>query len=392
MLQMRYYCGKDLEYFNWKLTLTQKKRNMKIVLALSFVLTTLFLSPAFGQGNQELALSKSKSAAKLQKQGKIDDAIKLLSEANELDPSVNSYAYSLAKLYAQKKSYSKSIKVLKPLINRDSESDSSFLLLGQAYRMAGKTSLAIETFEKGLQAFAESGRLYEELGNIYAAKKDDTTALSYYEKGIELDPNYPGNYYRAAKIFFKGTEKVWGMMYGEIFMNLERKGLRNFEISRLIYTTYKNQISFEGHEREMNMTVEQFIKSDDKYADLMHPFGVAVYEPILTVAMTEEDKINIYALDRIRRNFTSLFFNGEVSKKYPNVLFEYQREIQKAGHLEAYNFWVMRKGDENGFNIWKAAYKQKWAAFEKWFPTFPLILSNEHKLYRALYNKDGRLK
>ena len=124
----------------------------------------------------------------------------------------------------------------------------------------------------------------------------------------------------------------------------------------------------------------------------MHPFGVAVYEPILTVAMTEEDKINIYALDRIRRNFTSLFFNGEVSKKYPNVLFEYQREIQKAGHLEAYNFWVMRKGDENGFNIWKAAYKQKWAAFEKWFPTFPLILSNEHKLYRALYNKDGRLK
>ncbi len=40
--------------------------------------------------------------------------------------------------------------------------------------------------------------------------------------------------------------------------------------------------------------------------------------------------------------------------KYPNALFQYQDKILKAGHLEAYNHWILMKGDEDAFDQWNA--------------------------------------
>jgi hypothetical protein len=72
-------------------------------------------------------------------------------------------------------------------------------------------------------------------------------------------------------------------------------------------------------------------------------------------------------------------------KTYPNVLFTYQKQIKDAGHMEAYNHWVLMKGDENGFGKWLSANKGKWDSFVKWFGDNKLKLNTSNKFYKEQY-------
>ena len=60
-----------------------------------------------------------------------------------------------------------------------------------------------------------------------------------WEKGIEIDPNYSGNYYNAAQYYFFTQDKVWGLVYGEIFVNLESYSKRTAEMKDLLLEGYK---------------------------------------------------------------------------------------------------------------------------------------------------------
>ena len=51
--------------------------------------------------------------------------------------------------------------------------------------------------------------------------KEYSIALNYYEKGIEIDPKFPSNYYRAALLYDYSDHEIWGLIYGELFMDLE---------------------------------------------------------------------------------------------------------------------------------------------------------------------------
>ena len=109
--------------------------------------------------------------------------------------------------------------------------------------MNGQVDKSKEAYERGLQIFPNSGRLYLELGNIH--QDDLNKALQYYEKGVQVDPTHSSNYYWLAKIFCNNTEEeVWGMVYGELFLNLERGSHRTEEISKLLYDTYKSEIKY----------------------------------------------------------------------------------------------------------------------------------------------------
>ena len=53
----------------------------------------------FGQTNKEKALEKGKEALKIEDEGKLEEAIKLLEEAQKLDPDDINYPYELGYAY-----------------------------------------------------------------------------------------------------------------------------------------------------------------------------------------------------------------------------------------------------------------------------------------------------
>ncbi|WP_293308712.1 tetratricopeptide repeat protein [Pedobacter sp. UBA5917] len=362
---------------------------MKITAKLLSALILLSFQTVFAQSTEDKALAKNKAqqAYKLEdEEGKFDEAIKLLEESQKLDPENITYPYELAYSYSGKKDHQKAAEILEKLTRHKDVYDLVYQALGNAYDYLGQPDKAIDTYEKGLKKFPKSGKIYTELGNMQLNRKDFNNAIKYYEKGIEAEPSYAANYYRASKIFLGSTEKVWGMLYGELFMNLERNSKRTQEMSKLLFDTYMSQIQIKGDTAKVSFAKNHTI-SIDALKDpkkFRMPF-TAIYEMNLTLGVAGEKEVNLNSLSDIRANFLKNFIKGGNDKKYPNILFDYQQKLAELDFLEPYNHWILMIGDEPAFTKWQLANNSNWNNFLKWFNDNGLEVDDNHKLYRLQY-------
>ena len=196
--------------------------NKTIILFSLIIITVLTYSQT--EEDKKKAYEFGMEAITLMDNGEIDESIKLLEKSCELDPENTDYPYEIGYAYYLKKDYTKSIEYYEKTIKMDNTTDQCYQMLGNIYDLDAQSDKAIETYKKGLEIFPNSGRLYLELGNMHYDNFDE--AIIFYEKGIEVEPTYPSNYYWATKIFCSSTEEIWGMFYGEMFMNIERGSKR----------------------------------------------------------------------------------------------------------------------------------------------------------------------
>ena len=343
---------------------------------------------SFSQTDKETALIKAKEGIRLMDEGRFDESIKILEEAEKLDSENFNYTYEKAYAFYLKQDYNKAIEILETVKKHKNVIPELFQLMGNSYDILEKPEKALEVYDDGLKKFPNAGMLFLEKGNVYWNKKEYGKALPFYEKGIEVDPKFPSNYYRAARIYCSSTEEVWGMIYGEIFMNLERNSKRTVEISKLLFDTYKSEIKFSS---DTSFSVSFSKNATMNVSDLKDPskiklpYGVSVYEPTLMFSMLSVKSIDINSLDNIRSSFVDNYFKNGHDKTYPNVLFTYQKRIKDAGHIEAYNHWSLMKGDEDGFNKWESINKEKWDSFIKWFSDNGLKINDTNKFYSGQY-------
>ncbi|MDB5273939.1 MAG: hypothetical protein JWO58_2306 [Chitinophagaceae bacterium] len=350
----------------------------------SFILLLFQLSPlTFAQSNKKTqALEKANHAIELVDAGKFEEGIKLLQEAEKLDPQNINYPYEIGYAYYSQSNYQQAVKIIQPLLKHPHVHAKVYQLLGNAYDNMEQGDKASITYEEGLKKFPKAGNLYLEMGVLHMMKKDYENALAYYEKGIEVDPSFASNYYWATQIYAISSQKIWSMIYGELFMNLERHSERTAEIGKLLYANYTKCITITS-DTSITLAFSQNSSIDIKTMKL--PFALAAYEPTLLMSIVNEKKIDLNSLNRIRTNFVDTYFKNGTDKKYPNVLFDFQKKIADAGLLEAYNYWVLSKGDENEYSKWHGSHQILWDNFVKWFNQNKLQLSNEYKFYREQY-------
>jgi tetratricopeptide (TPR) repeat protein len=343
------------------------------------VLLSLFCFTTYGQTPLETAHQKGEQAVKLEDAAKFDDALVLLAEAQKLDPDNIAYPYEVTYCYYSQKQYQKVIDILEKLKDRSDSFDRLYELLGNSYDSLGQSDKAIAVYENGLKRFPNSGVLYLERGVIPLFKKNYDEAIKYFEKGIEVQPDFPSNYFWAAKLYCASQNSMWGMLYGELFMNLERNSNRTQEISKLLFDTYKSQITFTAPGK---ISV-RFSKNATISDPAKLPYSM-IYEPTMGIAVATETVIDLNSLDRIRQNFLK-FYMDKFNKDYPNAIFTYQNQVAQSGNMEAYDHWLLMKGDENAFNTWMAANPNKWDNFTKWYLANPIKLDDNNKFYRGKY-------
>lgn len=340
---------------------------------------------AYGQSDQKKALELGRKAVSLMDAGSTEEAIKLLEECEKLDPDNISYPYEKAYTLYLSKDYDQSIKILNKLTNHEQANDRVYQMLGNSHDMNGKQKKAIEVYEKGLELFPQSGLLYLERGNIELINVNYNKALEYYEKGIEVQPDFPSNYYRAAKLFLNSNEEVWGLIYGEIFMNLERNSNRTPEISKLLFDTYKSEIQFSGDSTNIDFC-NIVINAEDvlDQQNFTPPFCMAFGQAMI-MATIDMKKVDLSSLHQLRGNFITNYYDQKSDKIYPVILFAYQKQMKEAGHLEAYNHWILMQGDPEAFDHWYNGNKDKWDAFVIWFSEHPMQINASNVFVRAKY-------
>ncbi|HEX2868467.1 MAG TPA: tetratricopeptide repeat protein [Ignavibacteriales bacterium] len=351
---------------------------------LTITILLLFISNVvFSQSgtDKQRAYSTAMKAIKTMDQGDLETAITMLNESCKLDPGKPDYRFELAYAYYLKKDFEKSIEIMNQTISMKDISDQYYQMLGNILDETGKHDSALDMYQKGLEKYPNSGRLYLELGNMQ--KDSIQKALEYYEKGIQAEPGFPSNYYWASKIYCASTERVWGVIYGEIFMNMERGSERTEEISKLLFDTYHDAIKFESDTTILisfckNETVA--LNNDTSIARL--PFGMGVFEPLIALSIAGENNITMESLNRIRTNFLKKYYAENYNKSYKNILYEWHRELIDNGFFDSYNHWLFMKGNPDEFDNWQEANQDKFSKFIDWFKTHPLKIDKDHKFHR----------
>lgn len=279
------------------------------------------------------------------KQGDYSNAILVLNRALEQEPDNNELVKDLAFALFMQRNYVKALEVIKPLLDRKDADVQSYQIAGMIYKGKEDGNEAEKLYKKGLKKFPNNGVLYNEYGELLWFKQD-YNAVRQWEKGIQVDPNYSGNYYNAAKYHYFTMDKVWSIIYGEIFVNMESYSRRTIEIKTVLLNSYKKLFSYADIMQNQNSKNEFTVA----YLNTLNR-----HSSIASMGITPE------SLTMIRTRFV-LDWDDKYASRFPFRLFEYHRQLLKEGLFEAYNQWLFGPiqnltAFQNWINIHSEPYK-----------------------------------
>lgn len=342
----------------------------------------------WAQSNDELAKKKTYEAIQLMDKGEIEKSLQLLDEAFKLNPNDIIIPYEIAYAHYLNKDYKKAIENLEPYLQHPKVQDIYFSLMGNSYDYLANKEKAVEYYLKGIDRFPDSGPLHLEMGIMKMKDNKFNEALMYFSNGIKVAPKHPSNYYWASKLYGQSSEKVWGALYAELFMNMERGSKRTEEISNVLFNIYQTAIQYKGDTSiavDFSSNNTLYVNSKKEAKKVKLPFGVGVYEPTLLLSLITEKEISVASLVRIRTHFVKTYFEKGHHKTYPNALFNYQKKILDAGHFEAYNYWLLMFGEENTSSEWISKNKKKWESFIQWYKENPIQINEQNFLHSSQY-------
>ena len=317
-----------------------KKISLIIIAALVLVM------PAFAQ--EQDVKTMQENAKNYLRQGDVNNAILVLNKAIEKEPQSLDLQKDLAFAYFLQRDYGKALKVASPFIDRKDDDVQSFQVLAMIYKALEERKEAEKVYRAALKKNPESGVLYNEFGEMLWAKKDFSEAINQWEKGIEVDPNYAGNYYNASKYYYMSKDKVWSLIYGEIFINMESFSKRTPEIKTLLLDGYK-KLFLDADIYKDQQVKNEFTKA---FLDLMKK-----HSGVISTGVTPE------SLSALRTKFI-LDWNENYASKFPYRLFDHHRQLLRDGMFEAYNQWIFGAAkDLAAFQLWTSTHQEEYAAF-----------------------------
>jgi tetratricopeptide (TPR) repeat protein len=281
--------------------------------------------------------------------GDYDNAILVLNRALQQDKNNLELQKDLVMAFYYKRDFVKALEGTKALIDRDDADVMTFQIAGNVFKALEEVKDCEKMYKKALKKFPKSGPLYSEYGELLWDLKD-FSAIDQWEKGIQADPAFSGNYYNAAQHYFFTKDKVWSLVYGEIFVNMESMTERGAAMKKLLLDGYKEKLFVENDllkdiDKNKSEFSKAFLTSMNKQFSLANK---GVTTEILTMVRTR------FILDWFANNST----------KFPFKLFDYQLQLIREGIFEAYNQWLFGTVENLAvYDNWIKTNNEKYAAF-----------------------------
>lgn len=221
-----------------------------------------------------------------------------------------------------------------------------------------------------------------EKGNIMLMEDDPNGAINLYEKAMEVEPAYSSPYYRASALFLGSTEPIWGLIYGETFLLLE-KGQRNVAIQDAMVKRLGQAIKLKNDTLHVSLTQQNTVNI--KGLNLIIPFEMLYELEILKSSAVDKlksekrDTITISDFIEIRKVAANAYKDWE--NRYPNYLFEYQKKVIDAGYFEAYTMDLFKDvyADEYKAYVANEVNQKTLDAYKAWMTKNPFE-PNENRL------------
>ena len=315
----------------------------------NLLLSALCFLSIFAFSQSEDVEKLHENAKAFMRQGDYANASLILSRALSQSPDNIEIAKDLAYDYYLQKENDKALEVIKPLLEKDNADDQTYQIGGTIYRAMGQPKDAEKLYKKAIKTFPESGALYNDYGEMLWSQHDNN-AIKLWEKGIQQDPSFGGNYYNASKYYFLTADKIWCLLYGEIFINIESFTARTAEIKNILLDGYKKLFA------DANL--------------LANTKGKNSFEVAFLTTMNKQNNVVINGLSAetltmIRTRFI-LDWNQSYAKKFPFRLFEKQEQLLVDGLFPAYNEWIFGAAQNlANYQSWISTHAEEYAAFNK---------------------------
>lgn len=315
----------------------------------TFFLLAFLVTGFVASAQPEDSKTLHETARTFMRSGDFDNAIIVLTRALQKDSKNLEMQKDLIMSYYLKRDYTKALEGVKSLMARDDADVVSYQIAGNVYKAIEEVKECEKIYKKGLKKFPKSGPLYSEYGELLWAAKD-YSAIDQWEEGIKADPAYSGNYYNAAQFYFYTKDKVWSIIYGEIFINMESLSDRGAAMRQFLLQLYKEKLFadadlLKGSESDKSDFAKAFLTVMNKQSSLA---GKGITTEVLTM---------------IRTRFILDWYNNYASK-YPYRLFDFQRQLLQQGMFEAYNQWLFGPSENlAAYDNWTKTHAEEYERF-----------------------------
>lgn len=309
---------------------------------------------SFAQG--DIAAERDR-ARKFMQSGDLDNAVLVLTKANEADKANVDVQRDLALAYYYRKDYSKALETIKPVIASPDCDPTAYQLAGNIYKAQENYKEAERNYKDGLKDFPSAGPLYNDYGELLDIMKNPKSAIDQWLKGMQASPSYGGNYYNAAVYYYKQPDdKIWAIVYGEIYANMESLNPKSNSIKKMVLDAYKQKLFI-----STNLAADA--------ANQKNEFAKAVISTFAKQSGISAQGITPESLAMIRTRFILDWF-ASYAEKFPFHLFDYHQQLMKDGLFDAYNEWMFGPvNNQANFETW---VKDNQEAYDKF--------TNFHKL------------
>jgi len=314
-----------------------------------FLVALAFACSAMAQ--PEDAKTPLETARTFMRSGDFDNAILILKRSLQTEPNNLDMQKELVMSYYYKRDYSNALEGVKTLLDRDDADVMTYQIAGNVYKALEQVKDADKMYRKALKKFPKSGPLYSEYGELLWSSKD-YSAIDQWEKGIQIDPNFSGNYYNAALYYFYTREKVWNLIYGEIFVNMESLSARGAAMKDLLLKGYKEKLFedvdlMKGQEKNKSEFARAFLRGMSKQTSLL------------------SKGITVETLTMIRTRFLLDWYSTNATK-FPFRLFDHQRLLVQEGIFDAYNQWIFGAAENlAAYDSWIKTHQEQYDKLDK---------------------------
>lgn len=305
--------------------------------------------------------------------GDYNNAILVLNQVLQQEPDNTQYRQELGFAYYLKGDMAKARSIIDPLMDKKDADVQLFQIAGNIAQSRDDVKGAQKIYDRGLRRFPNSGELHNENGQLQLKLLMNDAAIKSWTDGIKVDPNYPSNYYNAARAYYYiGKEPIWAIIYGEIFLNLESYTDRTAEVRELVLESYKKLFAdaslFDAALTDNTSSSKKSKRGGDENF-------LAAYKKILAKqAMVVTSGIDPESLIMLRTRFLLDWFSF-YNSKFPYALFDYQQQLLQNGLFEAYNQWVFGPpSNQAAFRSWAGLHKANYDDFIKFQREHPMKL------------------
>ena len=178
----------------------------------------------------------------------------------------------------------------------------------------------------------------------------------------------PDHYAELADLFDHTTEKVWSVVYGEVYCSAAPHSDDFGSIAALVFRSYDQSLSKQGTSLTVDLT-EHAQASPGRL-----PFEEQFEQSFLFAAISLRGDVvplTIEKLSQLRKQQLSIW----QQKRMPSTeLVRRQQVIFDAGHFEAYNYWLFQSARPDEFNKWRSTHEAEYQAWLDWQAKNPFVI------------------